>query len=146
MLRINSLGVILILMIVIAVGCSSTQEKSPMMVEGAYRFSNTVTESNCMIPGITKGARGNTIAEISQNGDTLTWSQFYVGEYMQGIQISKFKGNQAEFIDMNTDFITSQLKWNATILFSDTGFTGTGDFKVQECDGTFTVVGTRLHH
>jgi hypothetical protein len=65
---------------------------------------------------------------------------------MQGMQISKFKGNQAKFIDMQTDFNASQLKWNATILFSDTGFTGTGDFNVQECGGTFTVVGTRLHH
>ena len=116
------------------------------MLEGAYRFSNIVTKSNCMKPSIAKGAWGNTIVEFSQNNSTLNWSQFYVGEYMQGMQISKFKDNQAKFIDMNTDFNASQLKWNATVSFSDTGFTGTGDFKVQECGGTFTVVGTRLHH
>ncbi|MBW2633653.1 MAG: hypothetical protein JRE14_05920 [Deltaproteobacteria bacterium] len=144
MSHINSLGVILILMIVIAVGCSSTQEKSSMMVEGGYRFSNTVTESNCMIPDLTKGASNNTIVTISQNGAALTWSQFFIGDNMQGIQISKFKGNQAQFIDMRTNFINSQLKWNATILFSDTGFTGTGNFKVQECDGIFTIAGTRI--
>ena len=146
MLRINSLGVALMMVLMITVGCGSTQTKSPVMLEGAYRFSNIVTESNCMIPGITKGAWGNTVVEFSQNDANLTWSQFYVGEYMQGVQISKFKNNQAEFIDMKTNFITSQLIWNATISFSDTGFTGTGDFKVQECDGTFAIVGTRLHH
>ena len=69
-------------MIVIAVGCSSTQEKSSMMVEGGYRFSNTVTESNCMIPDLTKGASNNTIVTISQNGAALTWSQFFVGDNM----------------------------------------------------------------
>ncbi len=48
MLRINSLGVVLMLMIVIAVGCSTTQEKSSIMVEGAYRFRSTITDSNCI--------------------------------------------------------------------------------------------------
>ena len=144
MLRINSLSVILKLMIVTAVGCSTTQEKSSILVEGTYRFKSTITDSNCMMPDITKGASDNTIVVISRNGATLTWSQFFIGENMQGIQTSKFKGNQAEFIDMKTNFITSELKWNATILFTDTGLTGTGDFKVQECEGMFIVKGTRI--
>ena len=144
MLRINSLGVVLILMIVIVVGCSTTQEKSSIMVEGAYRFRSTITDSNCMMPDITKGASNNTIVVISQNGTTLTWSQFIIGENMQGIQTSKVKGNQANFIDMKTTFITSDLKWNATILFSNTGLEGIGDFKVQECEGMFKVEGTRI--
>ena len=57
MLRINSLGVALMMVLMITVGCGSTQTKSPVMLEGAYRFSNIVTESNCMKPGVTKGAR-----------------------------------------------------------------------------------------
>ena len=144
MLRINSLGVILILMIVIAVGCSTTQEKSSNMVEGAYRFKSTITDSNCMMPDIATGASNNTIVVINQNGTTLAWSQFIIGNNMQGMQTSKVKGNQAEFIDMKTIFISSDLKWNATILFSNTGLAGIGDFKVQECEGMFKVEGTRI--
>ena len=144
MLRINSLGVVLILMILISVGCSSTQEKSSIMVEGGYRFSSTITDSNCMMPDITKGASNNTIVIISQNGTKLTWSQFLIGENMQGIQTSKIEGNQAKFIDMKTNFTTSDLKWNATILFSNTGLAGIGDFKVQECEGMFKIEGTRI--
>ena len=144
MLRINSLGVVLILMILISVGCSSTQEKSSIMVEGGYRFSSTITDSNCMMPDITKGASNNTIVIISQNGTKLTWSQFLIGENMQGIQTSKIEGNQAKFIDMKTNFTTSDLKWNATILISNTGLAGIGDFKVQECEGMFKIEGTRI--
>lgn len=144
MSRINYLRIILIVVIALAVGCSTAQKKPSTMFEGGYRFRSTVTESNCMMPEITKGASDNTLVIISQDGATLTWNQFFVGEVMQGIQISTFEGDQAKFIDMKTIFLTSQLNWNATILFSDIGFTGTGDFKVQECDGTFTVVGTRL--
>ena len=60
------------------------------------------------------------------------------------MQISTSEGNQAIFNDMKTIFLTSELNWNATILFSDIGFSGTGDFKVINCDGKFSVVGTRL--
>jgi hypothetical protein len=45
MIRIESLGVALMMVILITVGCGSTQTKSPVMLEGAYRFSNIVTES-----------------------------------------------------------------------------------------------------
>lgn len=129
---------------VIAVGCSTTQEKPSMMFEGDYRISNTITESNCMIPNLTKGASNSTTVTISLNSDILTWSQFFIGNINQGIQHSKFKDHQAQFIDMKTNFITSTLEWNATILFSDNGFTGTGDFKVHECKGIFTIAGTRI--
>ena len=144
MSRTNSLGVILMLMIVIAVGCSTTQEKPPIKFEGGYRISNTITESNCMIPDITKGASNSTTVTIFLNRGTLTWGRFFIGDCNQGIQHSKFKGNQAQFIDMKTNFITSTLEWNASILFSDDGFTGTGDFKVHECEGIFTIAGTRI--
>jgi len=131
-------------MIVIAAGCSTTQEKPPMMIEGDYRISNTITKSSCMIPDLTKGASNSTTVTISLNSGTLTWSQFFIGNNNHGIQHSKFKGNQAQFTDMKTNFITSTLEWNATILFSDDGFTGTGDFKVHECEGIFTIAATRI--
>jgi len=146
MLRINSLGVTLLLIIMIVVGCGPTKGRSPVVLDGAYRFTNIVTESNCMKSGIAEGAWGNTIVEFSRDNSTLSWSQFYVGEYMQGMQISEINGNQANFVDMNTDFNASHLKWNAMILFSDTGFAGTGEFMMNECEGLFTVVGTLLHH
>lgn len=144
MLRINYIGIILILVIIVAVGCSTTQKKPSAMFEGGYRFRSTVIESNCMMSEITIGASHNTVVIIGQDGATLTWSQFFVGEVMKGMQISTSEGNQAKFIDMKTIFLTSQLNWNATMLFSDTGFTGTGDFMTQDCEGKFTVIGTRL--
>ena len=144
MSRINLSGIVFILFVIVAVGCSTTQKKPSTLFEGGYRFRSTVTESNCMMPEIAIGASDNTLVVISQDGATLTWNQFFVGEVMQGMQISTSEGNQAKFNDMKTIFLTSQLNWNATILFSDVGFTGTGDFKVQSCDGKFTVVGTRL--
>ena len=56
MLRINSLGVTLVLIIMIAVGCGATKGRSPVVLDGAYRFSNVVTESNCTKAGLTEGA------------------------------------------------------------------------------------------
>ena len=145
MTRINTLCVILILIIMITVGCSRTQKKSTMMVDGGYRFSNIITESNCMVPDITKGVSYETIVTINQNGTTLTWSQFCIGCNTQGILMSELEGNQAKFIDMKTSLFNSPIKWNATILFSDTGFTGEGDFTMQDCEGVFTIAGTQFH-
>ena len=142
--RVNLLWTMLVLMLVVAVGCSTTQEKPPMMVEGEYKISNTITESNCMIPELTKGVSNTTTVTISRNSGNLIWGRFYTGNVNHGIQRSKIKDNQAQFIDMKTNFITSTLGWNATILFSDDGFKGTGDFKVHECEGVFTIAGTRI--
>ena len=149
MSRINSLGVILTFILLIAAGCSSTQEKPPiekpsMMIEGKYRIRNVITESNCMIPDLTKGASNTNTVTLSLNNDTLTWDQFFIGNVNHGIQHSKFKDNQAQFNDMKTNFITSTLEWNATILFSNDGFTGTGDFHVHECEGIFTIISIRI--
>lgn len=98
MLRINLSGVVIILVVVVVVGCSTTPEKTSTMFEGGYRFRSTVTESNCMMPEISKGASDNTLVVISQDGAKLTWNQFFVGEVMQGMQISTCDSNQAKFI------------------------------------------------
>ena len=57
---------------------------------------------------------------------------------------SNFKGNTAEFVDKNTKWINTFVKWNAAIVFSENEFSGSGDFNVQGETGKFTITGTRI--
>ena len=156
MYRINSIGII-ILMIVIAVGCSSSQEKSSvdptgetpaMDVAGDYQFINEVSESNCWAEGLATMDHMESKITITQTGSTLKWSKFGIGEEVFVNLISSINGNKAEFNKMVGHYLNSRVLWNATIEFSDTGFHGDGDYRVPsssaKCQGIFSITGTRI--
>ena len=148
--------VIILITSLLFFGCSSSQEKPSsdstsnipaMNVAGEYELTVNITETSCWSEGleITESVNCNTI--ITQDGSILEWSTFQLGSLQFASIKSDIKGNEAIFVDITAPYGTNRMKWNATILFTETGFSGTGDMKARgsfACKGKFDITGTKV--
>ena len=145
-----------LLILIFAFGCSSSQEKSSadvqsdvpaMDVAGTYNIHNIITESTCVEEGTAEKEEMETKTTISQNGSILNWSDFVIGSKAYPKQESNIKSNIAEFSNVRVLYLNNSIKWNATIDFSEVGFSGTGDFYfggTSRCGGKFSITGSRI--
>jgi hypothetical protein len=135
------------------VGCSFSQEKpssvsasniAAMNVAGTYTFENIITETDVYGEGLMKGQGMKHETKITQEGSVLTWSHISIGDELFRKKKAAINANIAEFVDIRFKWWNAQVKWNATIVFSENGFNGNGTFYVEGQKGKFKITGTRI--